>query len=73
MNTAETKFMIISNFLDYMNYPEKDELLTMARDYVNQDHVDEIAQAMGFDPIDSYTYSIIDCKHARQHISTTLL
>lgn len=49
MNTAEIKFQIISNFIDYYELdPDVQEtMLTMAKDYVNQDHVDEIAQAMG--------------------------
>lgn len=65
INTAETKLMIIENFIDYYcysNYEEKEMMMQIALDYVNQDHVDEIGQTLGIEhPID-YTYSTIKVK-----------
>ena len=46
-NTKEIKLMIIENYVDYLTSDdnEREELKGIAHDYVNGDHVDEIAQA----------------------------
>jgi hypothetical protein len=47
--TQEIKLMIIENFIDYIrpNDPaENDRLKNLARNYVGEDHVDEIKQSL---------------------------
>lgn len=45
--TLEIKLMIIENFIDYFTSDEneREEMKQVARDYVEEDHVDEIKQA----------------------------
>jgi hypothetical protein len=50
MTTKEVKLMIIENFIDHVFHDDntsatKEELYAMAPVYVDEDHVDEIAQA----------------------------
>jgi len=47
MKTKEIKLMIIENFIDYFtsNEVERQIMLKIASEYVEEDHVDEIAQA----------------------------
>lgn len=62
MKTYEIKLMIIENFIDYwaLTEDEKTNMLTAAKDYVNQDHVDEIGQSLGIDQDENYIYSEIE-------------
>jgi hypothetical protein len=45
--TLDIKLMIIENFIEYYtsNDEERDAMKEVARSYVEEDHVDEIAQA----------------------------
>jgi hypothetical protein len=66
INTQDLKLIIIENFIDYFarNDEERDNMKTVMLDYINQDHVDEIGQAIGITPniYDSQTYSDIEIK-----------
>lgn len=48
INTQSLKYDIINNFIDYFssNEEERDRMRIVAKDYVNQDHVDEIGQSL---------------------------
>lgn len=44
--SLKIKLMIIENFIDHLTHDEdkREKLKQIARDYVNEDHVDEIKQ-----------------------------
>lgn len=62
VKTSDIKMDIIENFIDYYASEEetKERMLTVARDYVNQDTVDEVAQSLGCDDHESdATYHVL--------------
>lgn len=62
MKTKEVKQMIIDNFIDHLFHEDntsctKEEVYAVASLYVEEDHVDEIAQAeFQFNAIDAFTH-----------------
>ncbi len=79
--TEEVKLMIIDNFIDYYtsDEPERDSMKVCARDYIEEDHVDEIAQSFhetakphGFRNRIEVFYEIVDHLATSSHFSGSM-